>query len=251
MSSTLPNGEVTPTTTEGSEFASTPPPDARDTLEGDERMYTGEPVDDGDRVRRPQQMNVGVENMEGGGEWPDPKAPPAPEAPGDDDRRERGLRARANFKEGVMTGKGELASDDLVAAVQQVHEQIKSLLNDVLRGGPGKRDAFATLAATAAAHETAEQTVVHPLTRQAEGGEAIAAERVSEEHEGKQALERLKRLGVDDPQFDALFGTFRAAVLQHATNEEMKEHPILERTLSAEASRKAADEFRAAQSVDA
>jgi hypothetical protein len=36
-------------------------------------MYTGEPVDDGDDVRRPQQMNVGVDNMDGGGEWPDPK----------------------------------------------------------------------------------------------------------------------------------------------------------------------------------
>jgi hypothetical protein len=85
MSSTLPNRDVASTDVEGSEFANSnaddPAPDADEALEGDERM--GEPVDDGDRVRRPQQMNVGVENREGGGEWPDPKAPPAPEAPGD------------------------------------------------------------------------------------------------------------------------------------------------------------------------
>ncbi len=151
-----------------------------------------------------------------------------------------------------MTANGEtVASDGLVAAVQQAHQQIKSLLNAVSSAGNGKRDAFETLAATAAAHEAAEQKVVHPLTRRAEGGEAVASERVHEEHDGDEVLGELKSLGVDDPEFDGLFSKFRAAVLQHATNEEAQEHPILERMLSAEASRKAADEFRAARSVDA
>jgi hypothetical protein len=151
-----------------------------------------------------------------------------------------------------MTVNGEtVASDGLVAAVQQAHEQIKSLLNEVSSGGGGKRDAFETLAARAAAHEAAEQKVVHPLTQRVEGGEAVASERIHEEREGEEVLGKLKSLGIDDPQFDALFSKFRAAVLQHATNEEREEHPILERTLSAEASRKAADEFRAAQSLDA
>jgi hypothetical protein len=51
-------------------------------LRGDERMYTGEPVETETGLRRPQQMNVSGENMEGGGEWPDPDAPAAPGAPG-------------------------------------------------------------------------------------------------------------------------------------------------------------------------
>lgn len=83
MSSTLPNDDLTPTESEGGEFADDSPPGANETLEGDERMYTGEPVDDGTHVRRPQQMNVGVDNMEGGGEWPDPERSPAPESAGD------------------------------------------------------------------------------------------------------------------------------------------------------------------------
>jgi hypothetical protein len=29
-----------------------------------------------------EQQNVGVDNMEGGGEWPDPDTPPRPPAPG-------------------------------------------------------------------------------------------------------------------------------------------------------------------------
>jgi hypothetical protein len=56
-------------------------------LEGDERMYTGEPVETETGLRRPQQMNVGIDNMEGGGEWPDPDAPASPGATGWDRRR--------------------------------------------------------------------------------------------------------------------------------------------------------------------
>ena len=80
MSSTLPNDDVTQTDAEGGEFVDDDAVEADEPLEGDERMYTGEPVDDGETVRRPQQMNVGVENMEGGGEWPDPGTPPTPGA---------------------------------------------------------------------------------------------------------------------------------------------------------------------------
>ena len=61
----------------------------------------------------------------------------------------------------------------------------------------------------------------------------------------------LKNMGVQDPRFDDTFAKFREAVLKHATNEETNEHPLLERTLSDEASRRAAEQFRAAQSVSA
>ena len=46
----------------------------------DWKMYTGEPVETDEGRKRPQQMNVGRENMEGGGEWPDPETLP-PETP--------------------------------------------------------------------------------------------------------------------------------------------------------------------------
>jgi len=95
MTSTLPNDDVTPSQTDGEEFATDDPErddeddataeDRADRpLEGDERMYTGEVVDTESGPRRPQQMNVGVDNMEGGGEWPDPHTPPSRGAPGGD-----------------------------------------------------------------------------------------------------------------------------------------------------------------------
>jgi hypothetical protein len=52
-----------------------PAPD--DTVPDDSKMYTGEPVDTPEGTQRPQQMNVGADNMQGGGEWPDPETPPA------------------------------------------------------------------------------------------------------------------------------------------------------------------------------
>jgi len=48
----------------------------------DEKMYTSEPVETEDGTVVIQQQNVGRENMEGGGEWPDPDTPPQPPAPG-------------------------------------------------------------------------------------------------------------------------------------------------------------------------
>jgi hypothetical protein len=48
----------------------------------DERLYSTVPLETehGEVVIR--QQNVGADNMEGGGEWPDPETPPRPPAPG-------------------------------------------------------------------------------------------------------------------------------------------------------------------------
>jgi hypothetical protein len=59
------------------------PDDARPEDEDPEApLYSGVTLDTEDGSRVPRQMNVGVDNMEGGGEWPDPDTPPRPPAPG-------------------------------------------------------------------------------------------------------------------------------------------------------------------------
>jgi hypothetical protein len=55
-------------------------------LVGDEKMYTGEPVETEEGLRRPQQMAVGKDIVEGGGEFPDPETPPQPSARGADEK---------------------------------------------------------------------------------------------------------------------------------------------------------------------
>jgi hypothetical protein len=147
---------------------------------------------------------------------------------------------------------GETATpDSLVAAVQEAHENIKSLLNAVAAGGSDKQDAFAELALTVAAHEAAEQQIVHPLTERSVDGDSVAVQCRDDEHHGEEVVDELTNMGVNHPRFDETFAQFREAVLKHASYEETSEHPILERDLSDEASRQAAESFRAAQSVSA
>ena len=45
-------------------------------------LYTGEPLETEDGVVVPQQQTAGEEAIEGGGEFPDPGAPPRLPAPG-------------------------------------------------------------------------------------------------------------------------------------------------------------------------
>jgi hypothetical protein len=49
----------------------------------DEKMYTGAELDTGHGTYRPTQQNLaGKDNIQGGGEWPDPDTPAQPPAPG-------------------------------------------------------------------------------------------------------------------------------------------------------------------------
>jgi|1185.fasta_scaffold74004_2 hypothetical protein len=57
--------------------------DARAETEDPEApLYSGVELETSSGTRVPQQMNVGSDNMEGGGEWPDPHTPPKDPAPG-------------------------------------------------------------------------------------------------------------------------------------------------------------------------
>ena len=59
-------------------------PDRQPDNEPIEEEAVSEVVGGGDDARVVAQENVGRDNMEGGGEWPDPNTPPAPEARGSD-----------------------------------------------------------------------------------------------------------------------------------------------------------------------
>jgi hypothetical protein len=48
----------------------------------DEKMYSTVPLETEDGTVVIQQQNVGKDNMQGGGEWPDPDSPPQDPAPG-------------------------------------------------------------------------------------------------------------------------------------------------------------------------
>ena len=86
MTISQPNPDVDDTGAEVDEFADAPPaPDEDDTDQEDPEasLYSTVPLEDDEGHEYViQQQNVGKDNMEGGGEWPDPDTPPKPPAPG-------------------------------------------------------------------------------------------------------------------------------------------------------------------------
>lgn len=109
------------------------------------------------------------------------------------------------------------------------HQQIKQLFADV-RGSSGaaRREEFDHLRALLAVHETAEEEVLRPVTREVvPGGDKVADAVIAEENEAKKALADLERMDVDSPQFLTALKEFEASVLAHAAHEETAEFPAV------------------------
>ena len=136
---------------------------------------------------------------------------------------------------------------DLIQAIREDHQQIKSLLETVRTQLDA--EAFQKLVSKLAVHETAEEEVVHPLTRNAPGGEPVVEQSLEEEDKGKKALSELEKMGVQDPRFPASFEQLRTDVLAHAQHEEQDEHPKLARSVDAKKLESLARVFRSAENT--
>jgi hypothetical protein len=117
---------------------------------------------------------------------------------------------------------------DVVAFLVAQHEQLTVLLNGVLaHSGLERQRHFDLARELLARHETGEEMIVRPLTRDAPDGDAVAAARMAEENAAKEMLAVLEDLDVDSDEFGRLFTTFRRSVLDHAQAEERDEFPLL------------------------
>lgn len=123
-----------------------------------------------------------------------------------------------------MPAGGEIAQHVVEFLISQ-HEQIKALFGQVeASSGPERERVFVELRRLLAVHETAEEEVVHPRARhELDDGAAVVDARLHEEHEAKDALAELEKLGVDSAEFAAKFATLRTDVLAHAEAEERDE----------------------------
>lgn len=141
-------------------------------------------------------------------------------------------------------------SSDLVSAIRQDHEEIRSLISGVELPSDAatRQESFDHLVRKLAVHETAEEEVVRPAVRQA-GGDDIADRRNDEEASAKRTLSDLERLGVESPEFASTFQTLKAEVLAHAEREEQEEHPLLLQGQSQERLETLAGAFRAAEAA--
>ncbi|MBO3739514.1 hemerythrin domain-containing protein [Actinoplanes flavus] len=138
---------------------------------------------------------------------------------------------------------------DVVDLLISQHNEIKDLFAEVKSTtGDDRERAFHRLVRLLAVHESAEELVVHPASRQHSSG-AVADACMREEGDAKRELTNLYALGTDAPAFDEVFAEFERAVIAHATHEEQQEFPILRRNADPAKLRRMAGAVRAAEAV--
>jgi len=135
----------------------------------------------------------------------------------------------------------DAARGDVVEQLLAQHRLVRSAIDDVAKTTTAKarQQAFDVLRELLARHETAEEMIIRPLTRDIAGGETVAKARMDEENESKDVLAKLENLDIASEEFARLFETFGQAVLAHAQSEEAFEFPLLRQHLDAAKSEKA------------
>ncbi|MEU6727606.1 hemerythrin domain-containing protein [Nonomuraea wenchangensis] len=124
-----------------------------------------------------------------------------------------------------QTAPEKMAEADVIELLQAQHGMIRNLFDEVEQASADRRaEAFTRLVRLLAVHETAEEEIVHPRARHAfEGGDGIVDDRLAEEHEAKELLQRMDQAGADAPDFMKNLLMLRAAVEAHARAEERYE----------------------------
>ncbi|WP_246365517.1 hemerythrin domain-containing protein [Nonomuraea rhodomycinica] len=114
---------------------------------------------------------------------------------------------------------------DVIDLLLAQHAMIRDMFDDVEQAAPQERGpAFTRLVRMLAVHETAEEEIVHPYVRKVvDGGEAVVDDRLAEERQAKELLQRLEEAGPDAPDFLERLTLLRAAVTAHARSEERYE----------------------------
>src|SRR3954449_3440925 len=87
---------------------------------------------------------------------------------------------------------------DLVDQLLEQHELVRRAINAVARTTTeeSRQEAFDALRELLARHETAEEMIVRPLTRDIDNGETVAEARMDEENESKVVLKELENLDI-------------------------------------------------------
>jgi hemerythrin superfamily protein len=145
----------------------------------------------------------------------------------------------------------QTGQDDVVSLLVAQHERIRSLFQEVDKaaGSEAKQQRFEELRRLLAVHETAEELIVHPEARHADGGSAVVDARLQEERDAKEVLADLDGMRVTDPGFDDRFALLHQAVMDHATSEEREEFPLLREHTSDKTLARMASAVRAAEAM--
>jgi iron-sulfur cluster repair protein YtfE (RIC family) len=144
-----------------------------------------------------------------------------------------------------------LPENDVVDLLLHQHREIHRLFGEVEAAkGDRRAEAFYRLRRYLAVHETAEEEVVHPFARRAiDDGGQLVEDRLEEEKQAKETLQRLERLDPALPEFTVVLGELRTAVLEHSQHEENEEFPLIRAEGTAQQMRGMATAVKAAEAL--
>lgn len=118
-----------------------------------------------------------------------------------------------------------LPEGDVIRLLVVQHLHVRECLDRlVAASGAARTAAFDELRVLLAMHETAEEIVLRPVSRDVHGND-VADARNAEEHAATELLSRLEDLDVDSAEFGALAEQLRDDVVRHAEAEEREEFP--------------------------
>lgn len=129
---------------------------------------------------------------------------------------------------------GTMPAPDVVDFLYGQHSRIRDLMMEVMAfSGEAREASWRELVRLLSVHETAEEEVLHPVARRRlDEGDAVVDDRLGEEREAKELLERLDGMDPDDADFLPLFMRMRKAVITHAVYEQRYEFSNLRQKAS-------------------
>jgi hypothetical protein len=143
----------------------------------------------------------------------------------------------------------QLPEGDVVRILLEQHARIRELFADVQSAqGEHRQHAFDELRALLAVHETAEEMVLRPVSRDV-AGQAVAQARNHEEEEATKVLYELEKLDVASAEFASLLTQLEQAVTDHAEHEEREEFPLVVAECDEDKRRSMGTKVRAAEKV--
>ena len=121
----------------------------------------------------------------------------------------------------------KLPEGDVVAVLLTQHATVRDMLDQVKNStGDQRQQTFTALAGLLTAHETAEKSVIRPVTEDTAGAAVVQARNAEEAH-ADEVVAKLKLLDVTSGDFETKFAEFTQAVSDHAEAEEHEEFPTI------------------------
>ncbi|MGN6301325.1 MAG: hemerythrin domain-containing protein [Angustibacter sp.] len=143
----------------------------------------------------------------------------------------------------------QLPEGDVIRILLEQHARIRELFTEVqAESGEHRQHAFDELRALLAVHETAEEMVLRPVSKDV-AGDAVVDARNHEEEEATKTLYEIEKLDVASAEFLSRIAQLERAVTNHAEHEEREEFPLVIAECDEDQRQKMGSKVKAAEKV--